>query len=307
MILTVSLSPCIDVNIEVDSLSVGMTHKLINKRTYFTGKTINVAIGLARLGADTFTTGFMYKDNGSLFERELHEEGVPYKFVWNEGRVSENYKFIDRRSMLTEIDDVAPEISTEKQDELISFISDLSQKCEVVVVAGNLAKGMTADYYERILSAVPQGVKKVVDAEGERLLVALKHGVDLVKPNLDELQRTLNIKIKNKEGAINACRTLVHMGAKRVLLSLGKNGAIICDKDDSFYCKSINVAMNSTIGAGDAMVAGATRALVRNENLQEILRCGVAAGTASVTSPDSISFTKDKYEDIFSSLIVQEI
>lgn len=307
MILTVSLSPCIDVNIEVDSLSVGMTHKLINKRTFFTGKTINVAIGLARLGADTFTTGFMYNENGSLFEQELHREGVPYRFVWNEGRVRENYKFIDRRSMLTEIDDVSPDIAGEKQDELISLLADLSRKCEAVVVAGSLARNMNAEYYDRILSVIPEGVRKIVDTEGERLLVSLRHRPDLIKPNLDELQRTLQIKIKSKTGAMEACKKLVDLGAKRVLLSLGKQGAIITDGIVSYYCKSINVAMNSTAGAGDAMVAAATYSLVRGEDLQTVLRSGVAAGTAAVTLPDCISFTKDKYDEIFSALSVQEI
>ena len=102
MILTICLSPCIDVNMEVDSLNVGMTHKIISKRVFFTGNSINVAIGLSRLKADSFATGFMYEDNGHQFEKELHKEGVIYKFVWNEGRVRENYKFVDRRSMLTE-------------------------------------------------------------------------------------------------------------------------------------------------------------------------------------------------------------
>lgn len=307
MILTVSLSPCIDVNIEVDSLSVGMTHKLINKRTFFTGKTINVAVGLARLGAPTFTTGFMYKDNGSLFEQELKREGIPYKFVWNEGRVRENYKFIDRRSMLTEIDDVSQEVGEEKQQELINLIAELIPHCKAIVVAGGLAKDMSADYYGKILSVVPDGVKKIVDSEGDRLLISLSHGVDLVKPNIDELQRTLNVKIKSKEGALNACNRLIALGAKRVLLSLGKNGAIITDGGKSYYCKSINVAMNSTLGAGDAMVAAASKVLVEGGDLCDILRCGVAAGTAAVTLPDSISFTKNKYDEILSTLSIQEI
>ena len=90
MILSVCLSPCIDVNIEVDSLNVGMTHKIIGKRVFFTGKAINVAIGVSRLKRDSFATGFMYEENGHNFETELHKEGVTYKFVWNKGRVREN-------------------------------------------------------------------------------------------------------------------------------------------------------------------------------------------------------------------------
>ncbi len=307
MILTVCLSPCIDVNIEVDSLSVGKAHKIINKSVFFTGKALNVATGIARLKKDVFATGFMYEENGNRFEQELHKEGVPYKFVWCKGRVRENYKFIDNKSMLTEVDDVSPAVSEEKQEELIALVKNLSSACEAVVISGGLAKGMSPDYYAKILNAVPQNVKKIVDSEGERLLESLKCGVDLIKPNIDELDRTLKKSFTSRREMLEGCNELIKKGAKRVLLSLGKGGAIITDGVQSYYSKSVNVAMNSTLGAGDAMVAAATCSLASGHNLKEILRHGVAAGTAAVTTPDSISFMKSKYEDILSQLTVEEI
>ncbi len=292
---------------EVESLSVGMSNKIISKRTFYTGKALNVAIGLARLKARVFATGFMYEENGRQFEYELHREGVPYSFVWNEGRVRENYKFIDNKSMLTEVNDVSSEISQEKQDELIRLIANISLNCDAIIVSGGLAKGMTPDYYKRILSAVPPTVIKIVDAAGERLTEALKCGVKLVKPNLDELERTLHRKISSKDEMLKACHEILDKGAECVLLSLGKKGAVITDGSKSYHCKSVNVAMNSTVGAGDGMVAAASNAILKGASLKEVLRCGVAAGTAAVTLPDSISFMKEKYEEILSSLTVEEI
>ena len=307
MILTVCLSPCIDVNIEVDSLAVGRSHKIISKRIFFTGKALNVAIGLSRLGAESFATGFMYETNGNQFEHELHRERVPYKFVWSEGRVRENYKFIDNKSMLTEVDDISPELKPEKQEELIKLVGELSAHSEAVVISGGLAKGMTPDYYGKILRAVPDNIVKIADTEGERLFESLKVGVDLVKPNLGELERTFNRKINSKEDLFECCYKLIDLGTKCVLLSLGKNGAVITDGKRNYYSKSVNVAMNSTLGAGDGMVAAATQAYIKGASLPEVLKCGVAAGTAAVTSPYSISFKKDKYEEIMSTLVVKEI
>lgn len=307
MILSVCLSPCIDVNIEVDSLAVGRAHQLISKRIFFTGKALNVAIGLSRLGAESFATGFMYETNGNQFEHELHREGVPYKFVWNEGRVRENYKFIDNKSMMTEVNDISPEVKLQKQEELINLVRGLAEKSEAVVISGSLAKGMTPDYYGKILRSVPKNVIKVADTEGDRLFESLKVGVDLVKPNLDELERTFKRQLRSKEDMLECCHKLVDLGAKCVLLSLGKNGAIITDGKHNYYSKSVNVAMNSTLGAGDGMVSAATLAFVKGASLPDILKCGVAAGTASVTSPYSISFAKDKYEEILSTLTIEEI
>ena len=307
MILTICLSPCIDVNMEVESLSVGKSNKILNKRIFFTGKAINAARGLKRLGAQVTATGFMYEDNGKLFEQELHYEGVPYRFVWCPGRVRENYKFVDHKSMLTEVDDISPEVSRGKMEELIKKVRHLAAGCEAVVLSGGLAKGMAPSYYADVLRAVPAGVKKIVDTSGERLFESLKCGVDLVKPNLEELKSTLGISVNSKEDALEGCRELLRRGAKYVLLSLGKEGAILTDGNKNLYCKSINVAMNSTIGAGDGMVAAAPFALARGGDMAEILRCGVAGGTAAVTTPDSITFKREKYEEILDGLETHEI
>lgn len=307
MILTICLSPCIDVNMEVESLSVGKSNKILNKRIYFTGKAINAARGLKRLGAQVQATGFMYEDNGKLFEQELHYEGVPYKFVWCHGRVRENYKFVDHKSMLTEVDDISPEVSEQKKQELIGRVRELSANCEAVILSGGLAKGMEPSYYKDVLSAVPEGTKKIVDSSGERLFKALECGLELVKPNLHELETTLKIKVNSKEDALEGCRQLLNRGAKYVLLSLGKEGAILTDGNRNLYCKSINVAMNSTVGAGDAMVAAAVFALAKGGSMEDILRCGVAGGTAAVTMPDNITFKREKYEEILDGLEVSEI
>lgn len=307
MILTVCLSPSIDVNMEVESLNVGKANKIISKKTFFTGNAINIAIGLAHLGARVFATGFMYEENGTQFEHGLHREGVSYRFVWNKGRVCENYKIIDRRSMLTEIGDVSSEITAEKQEELVKLIGEFSHGCEAVVVSGSLPKGMEAEYYRKILSVVPSGVPKIVDSDGECLKNALKCGLKLVKPNLDELEKTLKRRLTTKDEILDGCRSILDMGAELVLLSLGKQGAIITDGRKNYHCKSINVAKNSTIGAGGGMVASAVSAMLKGASVSDILRCGVAGGTAAVTSPDSISFVKTKYEEILSSLTVEEI
>ncbi len=307
MILCVSLSPCLETNFEVDSLAVGRMHRVISRRTFFTGKALNVATGISRLGANVLASGFMYEDNGSQFEQELHKEGVTYKFIWNRGRVKEVYKFVDRRSMLTEVVDEATPIDENNAKALLDMIAGLSASCQAVVLTGDIAEGLPEDYMKEVLAAVPPNVFKVVDTEGVRLSKLLECGVDLVKPNLDELKRATDMKITDKDSMIKACETLIERGAKRVLLSLGKQGAVICDGQRNLYCTSLNVAMNTTAGAGDAMVAAASKALCEGAELSDILKCGVAAGTASVTLPDSISFLREKYEEILHMVTVKEI
>ena len=95
MILTVGMSPCVDVTVRLNKFALGKTNVAGEKIVTYAGKANNVALGVSRLGGAAFVTGFMYNENGSLFEKALDKEGIPFSFIWNPGRVRENYKFID--------------------------------------------------------------------------------------------------------------------------------------------------------------------------------------------------------------------
>lgn len=296
-----------DVTIELDSLNVGKTNVVKSKRVSFGGKALNVAIGVARLGGSPYATGLMYNENGYMFENALDKEGVPFTFVWNKGRVRENYKFIDNRSMLTEVNDVGEEIDKQKAGEVLNMVRMLSAKSSVTVISGGLPRGVEPSYYGKLSGAVAKTSLKIIDASGERLFSAIKEGADLVKPNLEELENTLGRRITDKTDMLTGCYELLDRGAKRVLLSLGKQGAVITDGTQNYYCKSVNVAVNSTVGAGDSMVAAVAMQLERNEPLSEILRASVAAGTARVMTTGQTSFTKEKYAEVLANLHVKEI
>ena len=306
MILTVCRSPSVDVTIELDALNVGKVNIVKNKTLSFTGKALNVAIGVARLGGDAYATGFMYNENGAMFERALDREGVPFAFVWNSGRVSENYKCIDKKSMLTEINDVGGQVAVEKLGELMQMIRNFSSRSDVTVISDGLPRGVDTSYYREVFRSVDSHSLRIADTEGVKLFAALEAGIDLVKPDLEELQETLGREFKDKQDMLSGCHELLDRGAKIVLLSLGKDGAVITNGTKNYYCKSINVAVNSTVGAGDGMVAAAATMLEKGADLPDILRAGVAAGTATVTTFDTISFTRAKYDEIYAGVTVTE-
>ncbi len=206
MILTVCMSPSVDVTIELDSLNVGKVNVVKSKTLSFTGKALNVAIGVARLGADAFATGFMYNENGNMFEQALDKEGVPFSFVWNNGRVRENYKCIDKKSMLTEINDVGGQVSEEKLVDLLQMIRSTSMRADVTVISGGLPRGVGAEYYRELFRAVDSRSLRIADTEGTKLFAALEAEIDLVKPNIDELEQTLGREFTDKSEILSGCR-----------------------------------------------------------------------------------------------------
>ena len=296
-----------DCTIELDALNVGKLNSISNKVETYSGKALNVAMGVARLQEKSFATGFMFENNGKMFEQTLEKEGVEHEFVWNSGSVRVNYKIIDKRSMLTEINDKGDEVREEKQAELIRLVGRLSQNCDIAVMSGSLPKGVAPEFYGEVLKVIPSRVKKVVDTEKVNLECAIKEDLYMVKPNLTELEHIAGETLIGKNDILRASYKLLNKGVRLVLVSLGSEGAILTDGIRNFYCKSANVAVNSTVGAGDSMVASACVQLEKGADMEEILRCSVAAGTAAITTSGTNLFYKDKYEEIYSKIFVEAI
>ena len=307
MILSVCPNPCIDCTIELDTLKLGGLNRIENKVVTYSGKALNVAVGVARLDGDSFATGFMFDGNGKMFVHTLDDEGVKNTFVWNKGSARTNYKIVDNRSMMTEINDRGENVDEKKQAELVSLVGQLSKSASVVVMSGSLPGGVADDYYLELSSAIPKGVKRILDTSGNRMIAGLRNGAYLIKPNLDELQEMTGEHYDSFEEMAKGCEKLVEAGAENVLLSLGRKGAILTDGDKAYFCKSASVAVNSTVGAGDGMVAAAAVMIEQNAPYEEVLRCAVAAGTASVTTPGTNLFYKDKFIEIYRKIRVERI
>ena len=307
MILTICPNPSIDCTIELSNLNVGRMNRIESKIITYSGKAINVAIGVCRLGGDCTVTGFMYKNDGEPFLRTLEKEGVKCDFVWSEGNVRTNYKIIDVRSMMTEINDKGESVPEEKQTLLLDLAAKLAKDCSVAVMSGSLPQGVDDDYYARMVESMPEGVKVFVDTEGQKLLNAVKKGVFLIKPNLSELEAIVKEPLTAKADMVKACDKLLDMGAENVLLSIGRHGAIFTDGTKRYFAKTANVAVNSTVGAGDSMLSAAAYMIERGADMKEVLRCSVAAGTASITTAGTNLFYRDKYEEIYKNIKVQEI
>ncbi len=308
MILTICPNPSIDYTIELDSLNVGMLNRVQNKVETYSGKALNVAKGVARLGEKCIATGFMFNNHATLFTNALEKEGARHDFVYNEGGARLNYKIIDKKSMLTEINDKGEKVSREKQLELIELVKNLSAECDIAVMSGSLPQGVSPEFYKEVLSVIPSRVKKIVDTEKENMSCALDSGeIFMVKPNLKELESFSGKKVASKKDVLTCAKKYLDRGVRNVLVSLGADGAILTNGTESYYCKSASVAVNSTVGAGDSMIAAACVQLEKGVPMDEMLKRSVAAGTASITTSGTNLFHRDKYEEIYTKLVVEKL
>jgi 6-phosphofructokinase 2 len=124
--------------------------------------------------------------------------------------------------------------------------------------------------------------KLIIDTSGAPLRKALETGVYLIKPNVGELAKLIGIERLEMEEVNEAAKEIIReCGAEVVVVSLGPQGAVLVTKDSYDYVPAPNVVKKSTVGAGDSMVGGMVWALSQNKSLKEVLRWGVACGSAA--------------------------
>ena len=166
--------------------------------------------------------------------------------------------------------------------ELCEKIEKLSDD-DFLVIAGSMPSKAPKDTLERILKAVPEGVKVVVDMTGDRLKKALKFKPFLIKPNLEELCQATGKELKTIEEITKAAEKLHKDGAENVIVSMGADGALLLDKTGNVHhCKAPAGKALGAFGAGDSMTAGFIKGFMDEHDAGYALKLGVAAGSAAV-------------------------
>jgi len=70
-----------------------------------------------------------------------------------------------------------------------------------------------------------------------------------------------------------------------VCVSLGSDGALLTRPKDSLYASTAKVEVQSTVGAGDSMVAGLLAGFVQGISSADTLRPAVACSSGTIQQP----------------------
>ena len=154
----------------------------------------------------------------------------------------------------------------------------------ILVISGSLPPGMdVVDLLEVIRFAREKGLRCVVDTSGPALSAAVKEGgLLLIKPNLAELAELTGLTLEEPEAIVVSAQGLIAQGASHyVVVSLGPQGAMAVSSKMSVHITPPPVKKLSTVGAGDSMVGAMCLKLAAGASLGEVVRFGVAAGTAA--------------------------
>lgn len=172
---------------------------------------------------------------------------------------------------------------------------------DFVIASGSLPPGVPTDIFGRIsVIAKKNNANFIADTSGEALQLAVEEGVFLVKPNLGELSSLVGKGEVNHESIDEIAREFINKEkCQNIVVSMGRAGARLITMHESVQIVPPVVKKQSTVGAGDSMVAGIVYSLSIGKNLKEAVQYGVAAGTAATMNPGTELCKKEDTDKLF--------
>jgi 6-phosphofructokinase 2 len=285
-IITLTLNPCLDLNTSVLHIQPEIKLRCSTPALYPGGGGINVARALKNLGGEATAVFPAGGYNGRMLENLLAAEGVPVKIVHTVFETRQNIIIGDLASKQQYRFNM-PGAALEERvtDELLSIIEN-EPELEFLIVSGSLPPGMSGQIFHRLADiAKKKQAKLVVDTSGEALKQALQAGVYMIKPSIHELRSASEKCTREKLVREQAAELVDHGSCQVVVVSMGAAGALLVSKDGSIYKAAPAVRAESTVGAGDSMVAGIVWSLHSGKSLEQAVEYGCLCGAAATMHP----------------------
>ncbi len=298
MILVMCANAGIDRTYDVENFAVGVHHTPRRFRADAGGKGVNVARGLRALGEEPLVLGFAGGLARKFVSDRLASEGIVSELVpiGEESRLCIN--IIDRANKRqTQLDEMPPLVTPEEVARLKRQWSRLLERATIAIISGSTPRGVPLSFYRELIQiARTHRVPVILDARDQLLAAAIDAKPEVVKPNHAELETLMDRPLSVPEGVLGAAVELLARGVRIVIASLGNSGAIIATPGQGCYwARSPQVEFVSSVGAGDALVAGFAAASSRREPLEDRIRLSIASAAAVVST---FGAAIEKLEDV---------
>jgi len=248
------------------------------------GGGINVSRAIKIMGGESLAIYVAGGSTGEKIEKLLEKEGIKQIVIKTDNPTRENLTVIEKStSNQYRFGMPGSDIGEQALEECIQIIKDLPDDVEYLVASGSLPPGVSDDYYAILAEiAEDKNLKYIVDTSGKALEKAAEKGMYLLKPNLGELSHLAGKEEISAMEQEEIAQEIISNGKAEILVvSLGPRGAMLATIDQIEYVVPPTVKQKSTVGAGDSMVAGIVLALSRGDDLRDVVKRGVAAGTAA--------------------------
>jgi tagatose 6-phosphate kinase len=284
VIVCVGLNPALDRRIVLDSLRLGGVNRALSAEGTPGGKAANVALAARALGSSVRFIGFLGGPTGQAVEQGLFAQGIQVDAIATVAATRINLELIDG-SGVTEVLEPGSAPSPQELARLLARCHRSFEACErdaVIAFSGSLPTGTASYLYPRLIElAKAHGLCIILDTSGIWLERGLSAKPDFVKPNREEAEAVLKRSIESESDARAAVHELIARGAGAALISLGSRGLVGSANERAFLVTPPKLAARSSVGCGDATVAGLAVALERRYEPPDQLAFAAACGAAN--------------------------
>ncbi len=267
MIYSVTMNPALDRTIYED-------HEVLDPG----GKGINVSKCLTAYGIPNLALGPVGGESGAILIRELDALGIAHDFTRIQGSTRTNIKSVDRDGHTTEANEPGPVITDEELRQIEAKVLSLAGVGDYVILSGSMPASVPSDWYAKMIGLLHEReVKVFLDTSKEALRLGMAAGPDYAKPNEEEWDYLSNhADFKGYDNGV-------------IIISKGADGAEMIFSQETLTYAAPEVTVRSTVGAGDAMVAGFLYGMVGQggdlstaEKRRAVGAIAVASGSAAV-------------------------
>jgi 1-phosphofructokinase family hexose kinase len=286
VILTVTLNAAIDRTVGVPNFRLGQRHRAVERRTVAGGKGVNVARALKLLGRPVIATGLTGGPTGTRIREQLTEESILNDFIRISDESRTNLAVIDPTSgEQTEINERGPSVAPEEIDHFVEKLLYLAQGAEFCVIAGSIPPGVDPGVYGRLVRSLQDlGLQVLLDTDGEPMRAGLRAGAAVVAPNIGEAEEAVGHEFNEPDDLVLGLRSLIEMGAREAIITREAGCVAILGEPAErhrFEADIEPLEPVSTVGSGDAFLAGYVAARYQDASPRECLAYGVACGAES--------------------------
>lgn len=307
-ILVLCLNPALDVTYHVKKLIPDQKSRSDAARHDPGGNGINIGRALFRMQMDARTYCVIAGSVGDILKNMLDEQlpNVIFHQVTGQTRINSTIIELETQSQF-QITDAGTPVPALQLTQLIENFTD-AVGSGYGILTGSCQPQIPISLYADLVNKIQQqGGRAVVDSHGEILRLAIEAKPFLIKPNLYELETLLQVKLDTIESIAECARRLQLTGVTHVCVSLGDKGALLVSPANSYYAKALSVPVNTTVGAGDSMVAGLVTGFSHDEQPETALRYGIACGAGTVMHAGTELFQGHELADFREQVMIQTL
>lgn len=286
-VVTLTLNPAIDKSSKVAAIIRDKKLRCSLPVYEPGGGGINVSRALKNLNEDSLAIYLCGGPQGEKMKLLLTKENIEQAVIPIKNETRENFIVVDDHGQQFRFGMPGEEVYEDEVQQILETVKNLPSDVKYLVASGSIPFGVPVDIYAQITKICKaKDIRVILDCDGEALEAALEEGVFFIKPNLNELAKLLGkdeVDVTDQEGM--AKELIASKKTEILAVSMGPQGAMLAAKNIIEYAIPPSVKTVSTVGAGDSMVAGITYALSRRMNMTDVLKFGVACGSASTINP----------------------